>query len=127
ALVMVAGMGYSTVNYFTVETYAKDDFAGLGAYLDRRMAPGDVVLVKSPFAWRAFTYYTNIEALQDAQAAGGHTAQYGVPLLRRVPWEEQEARIGQWAEEYRRVWLIVSGTHPYMDLEGRIEGWMDAN
>jgi hypothetical protein len=125
ALVMVAGMGYSTVAYFTVDEYGKDDFAGVGAYLDRRMAPGDVVLVKSPFAWRVFSYYTNIEAIDAAQAAGSHMAHYGVPLLRRVPWEEQEARIGAWAEEYRRVWLVISGTHPYMDLEGRVERWMD--
>ena len=127
ALLLVAGMGYSTVNYFTVEEYAKDDFAGLGNYLDRRLAPGDVVLVKSPFAWRAFTYYTNIDAIPAAQAAGAQMAQFGVPLLRRVPWEEQEARIGAWAAEYRRVWLVLSGTHPYMDVEGRIEGWMDEN
>ena len=127
ALLLVAGMGYSTVNYFTLEEYEKDDFESLGNYLDRRMAPGDVVLVKSPFAWRAFTYYTNIEAIHAAQAAGAHVAQYGVPMLRRMPWEEQEAMLGQWANEYRRVWLLVSGTHPYMDVEGRVEGWMNEN
>ena len=127
ALLLVAGMGYSTVNYFTLEEYAKDDFQALGDYLDRRMAPGDVVLVKSPFAWRAFTYYTNIDAIPAAQAAGAQMAQYGVPLLRRVPWDEQEASIAKWAAEYRRVWLIVSNTHPYMDVERRIEQWMNEN
>jgi hypothetical protein len=125
AMLLVAGMGYSTVNYFTLEEYAKDDFAAVGAYLDRRLAPGDVVLVKSPFAWRAFAYYTNIDAIPAAQAAGAQMAQFGVPLLRRVPWEEQEARIGAWAEEYRRMWLVVSNTHPYMDVERRIEAWMN--
>jgi 4-amino-4-deoxy-L-arabinose transferase-like glycosyltransferase len=127
ALLLLAGMGYSTVNYFTLELYAKDDFESLGSYLDRRLAPGDVVLVKSPFAWRAFTYYTNIDAIPAAQAAGAHMAQYGVPLLRRVPWEEQEAKIGEWASEYRRMWLILSNTHPYMDVERRIDKWMDEN
>jgi hypothetical protein len=127
ALLLVAGMGYSTVNYFTLEAYAKDDFESLGSYLDRRLAPGDVVLVKSPFAWRAFAYYTNIDAIPAAQAAGAHMAQYGVPLLRRVPWEEQEAQIDQWAKEYRRMWLVVSNTHPYMDVERRIERWMNEN
>ncbi len=127
ALLLVVGMGYSTRNYFTMEEYAKDDFTAVGDYLDQRMAPGDVVLVKSPFAWRVFTYYTNIEAIPAAQAAGAHMAQYGVPLLRRVPWNEQEALIGKWAEEYRRVWLIVSNTHPYMDVERRIETWMNEN
>lgn len=127
ALLLVAGMGYSTVNYFTMEEYAKDDFEALGDYLDRRLAPGDVVLVKSPFAWRVFAYYTNIDAIPAAQAAGAHMAQYGVPLLRRVPWEEQEAKIAEWAQEYRRMWLIVSNTHPYMDVERRIEKWMNEN
>jgi uncharacterized membrane protein len=127
ALLLVAGMGYSTVNYFTMEEYAKDDFSALGGYLDRRLAPGDVVLVKSPFAWRIFTYYTNIDEIPAAQAAGAHMAQYGVPLLRHVPWDEQEAMIGKWAAEYRRVWLIVSNTHPYMDVERRIEAWMNEN
>lgn len=126
-LVLVGGMGYSTVNYFTMEEYAKDDFTALGGYLDRRLAPGDLVLVKSPFAWRAFTYYTNIDAIPEARAAGAHMAQYGVPLLGGVPWEDQEAMIGEWAREYRRVWLILSNTHPYMDVGRRIDGWMNEN
>ena len=125
ALMLLAGMGYSTVNYFTKEEYAKDDFTALGEYLDRRLAPGDVVLVKSPFNWRIFAYYTNIDAIPAAQAAGAHMAQYGVPLLRHVPWDEQEAQIGAWAQEYRRVWLIMSNTHPYMDVQRRIEAWMN--
>ena len=127
ALLLVAGMGYSTVKYFTMEEYAKDDFTALGEYLDRRLAPGDVVLVKSPFAWRIFNYYTNIDAIPAAQAAGAQMGQYGVPLLRHVPWDEQEAQIGEWAQEYRRVWLILSNTHPYMDVDRRIDGWMNEN
>lgn len=127
ALLLVAGMAYSTVNYFTMEEYAKDDFTALGEYLDRRLAPGDVVLVKSPFAWRIFNYYTNIDAIPAAQAAGAHMGQYGVPLLRHVPWEEQEAQISEWAQEYRRVWLILSNTHPYMDVDRRIDAWMNEN
>ncbi len=127
ALLMVAGMGYSTYNYFTVEEYGKDDFAAVGDYLDQRLAPGDAVLVKSPFAWRIFTYYLNLEAIPAVQAQGADMGLYGVPLLRRVPWDEQEAQIGRWAEKYRRVWLVTSNTHPYMDLEGRIDTWMDEN
>jgi hypothetical protein len=127
ALLLVTGMGYSTYNYFTMEEYAKDDFAAVGDYLDQRLAPGDAVLVKSPFAWRIFTYYLNLEVIPAVQAQGADMGLYGVPLLRRVPWDEQEAQIGKWAEEYRRVWLVTSNTHPYMDLEGRIDSWMDEN
>jgi hypothetical protein len=127
ALLLLAGMGYSTYNYFTLEEYENDDFTAVGDYLDRRLAPGDVVLVKSPFAWRVFTYYLNLEAIPAAKAAGAQMGQYGLPLLRRVPWEEQEAQIAQWAKEYRRMWLVVSNTHPYMDVERRIETWMNKN
>ena len=27
----------------------------------------------------------------------------------------------------RRIWLLISGTHPYADLQGRTEGWLDDN
>jgi 4-amino-4-deoxy-L-arabinose transferase-like glycosyltransferase len=126
ALFLLAGMGQSTYNYFTMEEYAKDDFTAVGDYLNRRLAPGDAVLVKSPFAWRIFTYYLNLEAIPAAQVNGAQMGLFGVPLLRR-PWDERSEQIGQWAEEYRRLWLVTSNTHPYMDLEGRTEAWMEEN
>ena len=52
-LPLVLGSGYSTVNYFTLETYAKDDLSRLGSELSARIAPGDLVLIKPPFAWRS--------------------------------------------------------------------------
>ena len=57
ALILVTASGFSIDNYFTQEVYAQDDFTRLASDLDDRLAPGDLVLVKSPFAWRIFAYY----------------------------------------------------------------------
>lgn len=123
ALLMVAGMGYSTVNYFTLEEYAKDDFAGLGSYLDGRIAPGDLVLYKSPFAWRVFDYYLPIDELRAARDQGAHLGYFGVPQIGQS-WEARAAQLAEWAGEYRRIWYVISNTHPYMDLEGQVEQWL---
>lgn len=123
ALVMVAGMGYSTFRYFTVEEYEKDDFAGVGRYLDGRIAAGDLLLLKSPFAWRVFAYYLPLGTVDAARAEGAPLAYYGVPLLRGA-WPEQEAQMAQWAGRARRIWYVRSNTHPYADLEGRVETWL---
>ncbi|MCC6165817.1 MAG: glycosyltransferase family 39 protein [Caldilineaceae bacterium] len=124
ALAMVAGMGYSTFRYFTVEEYEKDDFAGVGRYLDGRIAAGDLLLLKSPFAWRVFEYYLPLDTVDAARAAGAPLARYGVPLL-RGDWPDQEAQMAQWAGQARRIWYVRSNTHPYADLEGRVETWLE--
>ncbi|HXF63066.1 MAG TPA: glycosyltransferase family 39 protein [Caldilineaceae bacterium] len=124
ALILLAGMGYSTVNYFTQEEYGKDDFTGLGSYLDDRLAPGDLILLKSPFAERIFRYYLPIAAVDAARAQGAPIAHYGVPAL-RLEWGERERQVAELVNQYRRIWYIVSNTHPYMDLEGRLDRWMD--
>lgn len=123
ALLLVAGMGYSTFRYFTVEDYAKDDFAGVGRYLDGRIAAGDLLLLKSPFAWRVFEYYLPLDTVDAARAQGAPLAHYGVPLL-RGEWPEQEVQMAQWAGQARRIWYVRSNTHPYADVEGRVETWL---
>jgi hypothetical protein len=123
ALLLLAGMGYSTVNYFTDEEYGKDDFTGLADYIDDRLAPGDLLLLKSPFAWRIFTYYLPIDRLDAARAAGAAVAHYGVPLLREE-WPARNVKLAEWTSQYRRIWYVVSNTHPYMDLEGRTDQWL---
>jgi hypothetical protein len=124
ALILIGGMGYSSLNYFTQEEYAKDDFTALGAYLDKRLAPGDLVLVQSPFAWRIFDYYTQIDAIPAAQAAGAQMARFGVPLQWKS-WPERERYLADWTGDYRRVWLLLSNTHPYADPEMRTMSWLD--
>lgn len=123
ALVLLVGMGVSTRNYFTLEAYAKDDFDAVGSYLNRRLAPGDLLLIKSPFAWRIFSYYLNVEAIEVARAKGVQIAWYGVPLTRRT-WADNTAQIEAWADAYRRVWLVLSNTFPYAERGQSTEEWM---
>ena len=66
ALFLVASVAYSTVNYYTLEEYAKDDYTGLGEYMDGRIMPGDVVLFYPPSSWRIFEYYLPLEPVQAA-------------------------------------------------------------
>ena len=56
-LALVVAIGYSTVNYYTLEEYAKDDYKTFGSYLSTRIMPGDAVLFYPPSSWRIFEYY----------------------------------------------------------------------
>ena len=126
AAVLLAGYAYSTVNYFTLEEYAKDDFAGLGAYMAGRIMPGDAVIYYPAASWRIFDYYAPLERVRAAQAAGAPVAVYGMPLI-GGDWDATFAALEEIARTHRRVWLLKSGTHPYADLEGRLEEWLHAN
>ena len=63
ALVLLAGAGYSTHNYFTSELYDKDDYVGMCAFVAEHLLPGDLLLISPPFSWRIFDYYLPIEQL----------------------------------------------------------------
>ena len=126
ALLLVAATAYSTVNYFTLEEYRKGDLSGLGSYLEDRVAPGDLVLIKSPFSWRIADYYLPLEAVASAEAKGVHIARYGTPLL-QTAWEENPALLEQFKQDYRRIWLVLIGPHLFPDVEGNVEKWFDAN
>jgi len=123
---LALGSGYSTVNYFTVEEYAKDDFSRLGNQLDGHIAPGDLVLIKPPFAWRAFAYYLPLATMNGMPGARGEIPVYGAPMLER-DWDERYALLDELVRDKRRVWLLISGTHPYADLEGQTEDWLDSH
>lgn len=126
ALILVTASGYSTYNYFTDEIYAQDEFSRLASDLDDRLAPGDLVLIKSPFAWRVFSYYLPKTTVNGMPGHVDAIDVYGAPLL-RTPWAERFAFLDEATNGRRRVWLLVSGTQGHMDLEGRIEGWLDQN
>ena len=126
ALLFLVGMVYSTRNYFTLEEYAKDDFSGLASYMDRRLAPGDVLLYRNPFSWRIFDYYLPLEAMDAAREQGAMMAYYGMPLLYQSRLA-REAAMQQWAKDYRRVWLVWSNTHPYLDVTNHTARWLNEN
>lgn len=126
ALILFAGIGWSTVNYHTLEQYDKDDYTRLGAYMDGRIMPGDVVLYYPPFSWRIFDYYLPIAPVRAASAQGADLGVYGLPLLRR-PLDDTYAWLAELGEQYDRIWVVKSRTHPYLDLEDDAERWLREN
>lgn len=126
ALLLMAGVGMSTVNYFTLEEYDKDDFHRLGEYLDSRIMPGDLVVLKPPFSWRHFAYYLPNADITDPQVRANGIDVVGMPLLVRS-WEESAAQLAELTASHARTWLLISGTHPYADLDGNVEAWFDQN
>ncbi len=141
-LALVAAIGYSTVNYYTLEEYAKDDYKTFGSYLSTRIMPGDAVLFYPPSSWRIFQYYVppttaaggiapGAGSEADAVAEAGEQADkpigiYGIPLLDRG-MEETEDWLRTLGDKYDRVWVLKSGTHPYFDEEWRLEQWLPDN
>lgn len=126
AVVLVAASGYSTFNYFTNEEYAQAEFSRLAADLDDKLAPGDLVLIKSPFAWRIFSYYLPNATVNGMPDDNENIDVYGAPLLNQ-PWSERFAFLEEASTDRRRVWLLVSGTQAHMDLDERIEAWLEGN
>ncbi len=126
ALLLIAATAYSTLNYFTLEDYRKGDLAGLGSYIEDRLAPGDLILIRSPFSWRIADYYLPLEAVASAQAEGTHIGRYGTPLL-NVGWEENPPLLQQFKEDYNRIWLVRIGPHLISDLDGNVEQWFNEN
>ena len=126
ALVFVAAIGYSTVNYHTQELYAKDDYTRLGEYMQGRIMPGDVVLYYPPSSWRIFEYYLPMQPVHAAMETGAPLGVYGLPLLNRS-FDETYAWLQELGAQYDRVWVVKSGTHPYFDLDGAMEAWLRDN
>ncbi|MCX6044144.1 MAG: glycosyltransferase family 39 protein [Chloroflexi bacterium] len=127
ALLLVAGAGYSTRNYFTLpEKYGNDDYSGMGHYLDENLLPGDLLLISPPFSWRIFDYYLPTAKLEAAAQAGLGTAHYGMPLLRNS-WDNTFAQLARFQKQYQRIWLARSGTHPYVDPESKVNKWFREN
>lgn len=123
ALGLVAASAFSTANYFTREEYAKDDYHRLGEYMQGRIMPGDAVLYYPPSSWRIFDYYLPMAAVREATGRGAPVGVYGVPLLEQS-FDATTAWLEELAVQYDRIWVIKSGTHPYFDLEGRVEAWL---
>ncbi|MEM7535175.1 MAG: glycosyltransferase family 39 protein [Chloroflexota bacterium] len=126
AVLLIGGSGYSTINYFTLEEYAKDDYDSVATYLDGRISSGDVVLIYPPFSWRIFDYYLSLDKVDDAQAAGVDVAQYGVPLLLQ-PLENTYPKLTELSEQYQRIWFISSRTNPYPDKDDLTRKWLSDN
>lgn len=123
---LVAAVSFSTYNYHTQEAYAKDDFHRFGSYLTGRIMPGDAVLFYPSSSWRIFEYYVPLEAAHAAAAKGANLGIYGIPLLNRS-MEDSKAWLAGLGEQYDRIWVFKSGTHPYYDEEWQLEDWLREN
>jgi uncharacterized membrane protein len=123
AALLLVGFCYSTINYHTMEEYAKDDFDRLGQYLAGRIMPGDVVLISPRDSRRIFEYYAPLTAPLQAMSAGENVAVYGTPLVNRS-MDETRDFLGETKRRFQRIWLLRSGTMSYIDPQGEVEAWL---
>jgi len=126
ALLLFAGIAWSTLTYHTLEQYAKDDYTRLGEIMDGRMMPGDVVLYYPPSSWRIFEYYLPMTPVHAAMENGARLGVFGMPLLNR-PFDDTYAWLAELGDRFDRIWVIKSRTHPYFDLEDDAERWLREN
>ncbi len=113
ALLMLAGVAYSTWNYFNEPAYDKDHHREWGAYLREQVRPGDVVVVDPPHIAELYDYY-----------ASSDVPWMGLPLLggsRR----ETEAMLQDLRARYDRIWLAFSHTPPWGDRRRLPESWLN--
>jgi len=126
ATVLVAGLLYSTVNYFTRPEFGKDHYAEMGDYLRDHLLPGDLLLLDPPFAERIFRYYLPLDRMEAAAQQGKASAHANVPLL-FADWPETYAYLETLPPHYRRIWLAQSGSYPIADPESLVREWLQQN
>jgi hypothetical protein len=108
AAVLVAGMIYSSVNYYTAPQYDKGDLAGMGQQLAEQMQPGDLLLVEPPAWGRLYRYYLPMNVIERWQGAGQPTGWRAVPALSSSQPGDLDALLTQLRRQYRRIWLARS-------------------
>lgn len=126
ATVLVAGLLYSTVNYFTQPAFGKDHYAEMGSYLREHLLPGDLLLLDPPFAERIFRYYLPLDRLEAAPQQGKPSAYANVPLL-FVDWPATYTYLETLPPHYRRIWLAQSGSYPISDPDSLVTDWLQQN
>lgn len=126
AIILVTGLGYSSINYFSRPEFGKDDYRAMGDYLREHMLPGDLLLLDPPFSERIFRYYLPIDRLETAAQPGRPSAHANVPLL-FVDWPETYAYLATLPPHYRRIWLAQSGSYPFLDPETKVNDWLAEN
>ncbi len=112
---MLAGIGYSTCNYFLDPRYDKDHHREWGAYLREHTRPGDVVIVDPPHIAELYDYYASSEV-----------PWVGLPLLNSRK-ADTLAKLQELVGSYDRVWLALSHTPPWGDRNRFPEKWLNEN
>ncbi len=125
---LVGGMVYSTVNYFTLPQYAKDDFAAVGADLAAELQPGDAVAVLPVQMTRLYEHYLPLGALETDEQAGPEAAPGWIAVPRiDQPFEATQAVLDRLLKTHRRVWLVSSGMVPLSPYQEETGKWLASN
>ncbi|MDW8098578.1 MAG: DUF2723 domain-containing protein [Anaerolineae bacterium] len=125
AILLLGGALFSTVHYFTLPQYGKDDFSGLGDHLRQEIQPGDLLLLDPPQMVRLFRYYLPVDLIEHGAEAGLGTHWQGMPLF--SSWTETEGLLEALRRRHQRIWLARSGMVPFGDPERRVEKWLEAH
>ncbi|MBN1139796.1 MAG: hypothetical protein JXM73_24710, partial [Anaerolineae bacterium] len=112
---LLAGIGYSTYNYFFDPRYSKDPHREWGAYLREHVRPGDVVVVDPPHIAELYDYY-----------ASSDIPWVGLPLL-NLPRSSTVTKLQELVGSYDRVWLALSHTPHWGDRRHFPEQWLNEN
>jgi len=126
ATVLVAGLVYSTTNYFIQPEFGKDEYAAMGNYLREHLLSNDLLLLDPPFSERIFRYYLPLDRIDTAAQQGRPSARANVPLL-FVDWPETYAYLETLPPHYRRIWLAQSGSYPFLDPDTLVNDWLREN
>ncbi len=105
---LVGGMIYSSVNYYTAPAYDKGDMAGLGQHLYEKMQPGDLLLIQPPTWGRLYRYYLPLDAIERWQQAGQLTGWRALPTLSSSQSGDLAALLEGFRNQYQRIWLVRS-------------------
>lgn len=141
AIVLVAGMGYSTQRYFTHEQYAaKEDHRGAARLVASLERPGDAIILTAPENEYAFEHYyrgaleviplpypplaaTSGAAPQEADALIV-TPQGDTRLASALDRDALAVELDAIAARYDRLWL-VNCRPQWSDPEERVRAWLD--
>jgi mannosyltransferase len=116
ALLLLAGVAYSTHNTFFEPQYAKDDLRSAALYLREHLEPGELLVVSEPILWPVWEYYYGPDLPWTAlptypQKAGEATVQTMTAL----------------AHQYEGIWFAYGPTGAPRDDEGLVKSWFDQN
>ena len=117
AVLLVASV-YSSINYYALPVYDKDDIRGLGQYLRQQIQPGDLVLLNPPEMMRLWRYYLPL----DAAPTGSGIEYQGVPLLVGSMADSAD-RMQALSSRHRRTWVVNSGMVPLNALLEPAREW----
>ena len=105
---LVGGMIYSSINYYTAPAYDKGDMAGMGQHLDEKMLPGDLLLIEPPAWGRLFRYYLPMDDIERWQRGGQTTGWRALPALSGSQRGDLDVLLQTLRDQYQRIWVARS-------------------